>query len=293
MKRSEFMLTATASAIPVPSGPALGKTAFPAFASAPFPHPSRSAGHEYGGKHFDARAHYADDTVGVFVPARFHAGRTFDVVVHFHGWNNDVRTVFERYRLREQLVASARNAVLLVPQGPRDAPDSGDGKLELDDGGFRRFLDEATAWLRASRLIADAAVRRVVITAHSGGYGGSGGALLRGGASANVTDVLLFDAAYGYFDAFAAWVNASRDNHLLSVFTDDTSMGNATLMAMVQQAQPNLYVRLADAMTLEQLQTRAPTFALTATVAHDDLLQSRAWYELFLRTTALDSLDSG
>ena len=127
-----------------------------------------------------------------------------------------------------------------------------------------------------------------MLTAHSGGYGGAGGVLTRGGMNDSITDVILFDAAYGYFDAFADWARAPQ-HHLLSLFTGDTSTGNAALMGKVQEPTPNLYVRLADSMTLDQLQTRAPTFVLTS-VAHDDLLQKYSWYSLFLQTTALDAL---
>ncbi|MFN2528982.1 MAG: hypothetical protein ABR584_09740, partial [Candidatus Baltobacteraceae bacterium] len=110
--------------------------------------------------------------------------------------------------------------------------------------------------------------------------------LTRGGLNDHVTDVILFDSAYGYFDAIAAWAKGAPQNHLLSIFTDDTSTGNTALMGMLQAPSPNLYVRLAAAMTLEELQTRAPTFILTD-VPHDELMQKFNWYELFLRATAL------
>ncbi len=265
-----------------------GRTYFQSFGSAPFPHRSRTAGHDYQGKHYDFAGHYDDGTVGIFVPDTLHAmnGAT-DFIVHFHGWNNDVRTVFARYRLREQLVASGRNAVLVVPQGPKDANDSGDGKLELDPGGFLRFMNDVARWVRLNGNVPTAHIGRIVLSAHSGGYGGACGVLQRGGLSDSITDVLLFDAAYGYYDAFADWVKTSQQHHLLSLFTDDTSTGNTALMGMVQAPQPNVYVRLADTMTLAQLQTRAPTFILTTSVAHDELLQKHDWYSLFLQATAL------
>lgn len=102
-----------------------------------------------------------------------------------------------------------------------------------------------------------------------------------------ISDVVLFDAAYGYYEAFAQWTNADPSHHLLSVFTDDTSTGNTALMGMVQAAQPNIYARLGDSLTIAQLQTRAPSFVLTTSIAHDDLLTARNWYEMFLRSTAL------
>lgn len=270
----------------VPAQP--GRTFLQPFSSAPFPHSSRAQGHRYEGTLYDAAGHYDDSTVGVYVPAAFRDRGSTDFIVHFHGWKNNVRNVLVRYRLREQVEQSGRNAVLLVPQGPKDAPDSGDGKLELDAGGFARFMNDAVAWLRANGIVSSDRVGRIVLTAHSGGYGGAGGVLTRGGMNDTISDVVLFDSAYGYYDAFANWSNANRDHHLLSVFTDDTSTGNTALMGRVQAPEPNIYVHLGDTLTQAQLATRAPTFILTTSIAHDDLLTARSWYAMFLRSTALN-----
>lgn len=267
-----------------------GRTIFQPFDSAPFPHASRAGGHRYEGKYFDAATHYSDSTVAIYIPRAFRATTSVDYIVHFHGWNNDVQHVLQRYRLPEQLDASGRNAILIVPQGPKDAPDSGDGKLELDQNGFARFMTEVAAWLARSGYVSADKINRIVLTMHSGGYGGAGGVLTRGGMNQLITDVILFDSAYGYYEAFAGWTKAAPDNHLLSVFTDDTSTGNTALMGRLQAAQPNIFVRLGDTLTSAQLQTRAPTFILTTSIAHDDLLTARNWYAMFLQSTRLSAV---
>ncbi|HEX5275463.1 MAG TPA: hypothetical protein VFW34_09340 [Candidatus Rubrimentiphilum sp.] len=288
LSRLEF-LQATAATIAAAGLPAVtgGRTLVLPFASAPYPHASRAQGHTYQGRLYDAATHYSNSDVGIFIPDNWQP-RTgaLDFVVHFYGWNHDIAATFSTYRLREQMVASRRNAILIVPEGPTNAPDSGFGKLELDAGGFRRFISDVATQLKLMQLSNTDRVDRIVLTAHSGGYGGAGGVLTNGGMNDSITDVLLFDAAYGYFDAFADWARVPQ-HHLLSLFTSDTSTGNAALMGKLQAPTPNLYVRLADSMTLSQLQTRAPTFVLTR-VAHDELLQKYSWYSLFLQTTALD-----
>lgn len=296
MNRAAFLSqsAATLAAAGLPAGiPQIagGRTFVVPLPSAPYPHPSRANGHDYQGKHYDAASHYSNSNVAIFIPDgwRPRAG-AIDFVVHFYGWNHDIPKTLATYRLREQLSASKRNAILVVPQGPQNAPDSGDGKLELDAGGFKRFIGDVAAWLQGAGHAPVDRVGNIVLTAHSGGYGGAGGALLRGGINGNITDVLLFDAAYGYYDAFAGWANGSAQRHFLSLFTDDTSTGNAVLMSKLQAPQPNLYVFAAESMTLAQLQTRAPTFVLTTTVEHDNLLQQYSWYALFLQATALTSV---
>ena len=290
LTRSEFLqagaATIAAAGLPAVSG---GRTLILPFASAPYPHASRAQGHTYQGRLYDAATHYSNSDVGIFIPDGWRPRNgAVDLIVHLYGWDHDIAATYYTYRLREQVAASRRNAILVVPEGPTNAPDSGDGKLELDAGGFQRFMTDVAARLKQVQLSDTDRVGRIVLTAHSGGYGGAGGVLTRGGMNDSITDVILFDAAYGYFDAFADWARAPQ-HHLLSLFTGDTSTGNAALMGKVQEPTPNLYVRLADSMTLDQLQTRAPTFVLTS-VAHDDLLQKYSWYSLFLQTTALDAL---
>jgi hypothetical protein len=272
---------------PSPAGPP-GRTIMQPFATAPFPHASRANGHDYQGKHYDAATYYSDSTVGIYVPSYFRPGAKVDLIVHFHGWNNHVATVFTHYRLREQLEASGRNAILIVPQGPKDAPDSGDGKLELDTGGFARFIADVAAYLASSGITQSTSVGKIVLTAHSGGYGATGGILTRGGLNAQITDVLLFDALYGYFDAFTNWVAGGRSRHFISLYTTYTAVDNAHVMAKMQGPQPNLVVLDDSTLTLAHLQTREPTF-IYSDVAHDDLLQKFNWFALFLQTTALSA----
>ena len=62
-------------------------------------------------------------------------------------------------------------------------------------------------------------------------------------------------------------------------------------MAKMQAARSNPNVLDAGSMTLAQLQTRAPTFAVTTDVVHDELMQKHDWYELFLKGTALERRD--
>jgi hypothetical protein len=291
MRRIEAISLLTAAALATKVAQAQeaprGQTFMPSLPSAPYPHPSRANGHVYQGVTYDAAQHYSDSTVGIYLPPQFRASPSIGMVVHFHGWRNDVAGVFARYKLREQLDASGLNAVLVVPQGPKDSPDSGFGKLELDTDGFARFVRDVLAFLDRNGFPAIANPREIVLTAHSGGYGGEGGVLTRGGMNETISDVILFDAAYGYYDAYANWERNSVSGRLLSLFTDDTCTGNAVLMSKVQGATPNIFVRDAARMTLAQLQTRAPTFVVTTTVAHDDLLQQYNWFELFLKSTAL------
>jgi hypothetical protein len=77
----------------------------------------------------------------LFIPRGFHGAAKVNVLVYLHGWGNNVRKAIAGYKLREQVATSGQNIVLIVPKGPRDAGDSGCGKLE-DKDGLKHLVEE-------------------------------------------------------------------------------------------------------------------------------------------------------
>jgi hypothetical protein len=115
----------------------------------PFPHSSRHNGYTYQEnaadsttkKFFPRHPHYDDSTAIAVIPAGYHAvDGGNDLIIHFHGWWNEVDSVMETFGLVQQLLASRKNAILVLAQGPYLAPDSHGGKME-DEGGLRRFVE--------------------------------------------------------------------------------------------------------------------------------------------------------
>jgi len=137
----------------------------------------------------------------------------------------------------QQLATAKANAILIVPQGPKDAADSGGGKLELDPGGFAKLIDEITAYLNAEGKIHTSKVGRIVLSAHSGGYKVAAAVLHLGGMDKNITDVLLLDASYGSLEWFADWCKADPSHRLVSLFTDHLTEENKELMGLLNQAR--------------------------------------------------------
>lgn len=263
-----------------------GSTAFPRFASAPFPHESRRDGYKRGTKSF-AASKYQDSTVGVFVPAGFVPGPNVDFVVHFHGHNNHVSQVFDQFDLRREMRDSGLNAVLLVPQGPSDAADSGDGKLEHDPGSLDRLLAEALAFLASQgKAPAGAKVGKVALTAHSGGYLVTHSILGRGDMKGVVTDVLLFDATYGGLEHFAAWA-AVPGHRLVTICTDHLGHENAQLVALLQKRGVAVPVKLEEDLTVADLTRRGPLVILTTTLEHNETVSKRHFFSQWLAVSDL------
>jgi hypothetical protein len=266
-----------------------GETILRPFATAPFPHVSRAAGYtnNENGTFFDA-SHYSDSTIGIFVPAGYRPSTgSVDFLVHLHGWSNHVSRVLDRYQLREQVEGSGLNAILVVPQGPKDAQDSGDGKLEHDPGAFAAMLRDVANFLLASQKTRTANIGRIILSAHSGGYKGASYILQIGGLTDHITDVLLFDAAYADLDGFSNWEAGKGGRRFVSVFTDDTIGGNVQLIAALQSRKKPFTVLQGKDLNEAQLSRRESIFIYTPDLPHDETMQGRRYYELFLKTSRL------
>ncbi len=233
------------------------------FANAPYPHKSRENGFKGSSKTFGPE-HYTDSTVGIVIPKGYVPSDRVDYVVHFHGHMNHVANVLTKYKLPQQLVAAKVNAILIVPQGPTDAADSGGGKLELDPGAFGKLIDEVTDYLKAEGKIKTDKVGKIVLAAHSGGYKVTAAILHHGGKPKNITDVLLLDASYGSLEWFADWCKAApADHRLVSLFTDHLADENKLIMNQLDKAGVKYKTLEEEKLTDEQLKSRGPVFMHT------------------------------
>jgi hypothetical protein len=200
--------------------------------------------------------------------------------------------VLKRYRLIDHLVASGRNAVLVVPQGPQDAPDSSGGKL-ADADGFRRFMDDVTAGLRQSGALRQTnfSVGQIILSGHSGGYKVIASILDRGGLAEAVCEVWLFDALYADTDKFVAWMGRSSTGRLVNIYTDGGGTKRETealIATLKQRSTPFLAGEEAD-LKADDLRRRGFIFLHTA-LAHNDVVETHETFKTFLESSGLEAL---
>ncbi len=261
-----------------------GWTVLHSFKNAPFPDESRANGHTYDGKFYSTPEHYSDSTVGIYIPAHFHPGKKINFVVHFHGWNNHVSNVFDRYELKRQFDAAGLNAVLLVPEGPKDAPDSSGGRLERQPDAFKLLVEEVFDFLKAGHRLGTAnRIGGITLTAHSGGYNVVSAILKHGGLRQNVTDVVLFDASYGGLEGYVDWIAEGHGRRLLSIFTEHLAVRNYQLITMLQSKGIPFQTLMDGALTEELLAPRKAIFIHTTEIEHDEIMQKRDYFTLFLK----------
>ena len=257
--------------------------------SAPFPHPKRADGHKYQGKDFSAKEHYSDNTVAIFIPKGFREKGQVDFVVHFHGWQNNVEGVLKQYRLIEQLCESRRNLVLVVPQGPRNAPDSFGGKLE-DADGFKRFMADVVATLQQKSALKkkDFAIGQIALSGHSGGYEVISAIVDRGGVTDHVREVWLFDALYAQTDKFLGWIDRHQ-GRFLDIYTEHggTKAESEQLMAVLQQRGAKFFSGKESEAKVADLEANKLVF-IFSDLAHNDVVDKHQTFRDFLETSCLE-----
>jgi hypothetical protein len=251
-----------------------------------FPHEKRAQGHTYEGKAYLAGVHYSDRTVAIFVPKGFRAGDVTNLVFYFHGWRNNVDDTFAKFRVAEQLAASGVNAVLVLAEGPKNAPDSFGGKLE-ETGVFSSLVSDVLGALKARGVIANTKPGSIVLAGHSGAYRVMAFILTRGGLTANIREVYLFDALYGQSEKFAHWIDRFPGK-LIDIYTAEggTRDQSRDLMDDLRAWEIPFVAVPESAVTPDLLRKNRLVF-IDSPLAHDDVVAKNEQFRTYLTASSL------
>jgi hypothetical protein len=251
-----------------------------------FPHEKRANGHTYEGKAYPADVHYGDRTVAIFVPKGFRAGDATDLVFYFHGWRNNVDDTLAKYRVAEQLAASGVNAVLVLAEGAKNAPDSFGGKLE-ETGVFSRLVSDVLATLKARGMIGSTKPGSIVLAGHSGAHRVMAFILTRGGLTANIREVYLFDALYGQSEKFAHWIDRFAGK-LVDIYTVEGGTRDQSLDLMDDlRAWDIPFVAVPESALTQDLLRKNRLVFIDSPLEHDDVVAKNEQFRAFLTASAL------
>ncbi|HEY3350118.1 MAG TPA: hypothetical protein VGM13_10115 [Thermoanaerobaculia bacterium] len=251
-----------------------------------FPHEKRAAGHTYEGKAYPADVHYADRTVAIFVPKGFRAGDATNLVFYFHGWRNNVDDTLRQFKVAEQLAASGVNAVLVLAEGPKNSPDSFGGKLE-ETGVFKGLVADVLGTLKARGLVATTKPGSIVLAGHSGAYRVMAFILTRGGLTANVREVYLFDALYGQTEKFAHWVDRFP-GRLIDIYTKEGGTKDQSLDLMDDlRAWDVPFAAVPESAVTPELLKKNRLVFVDSPLAHDDVVARNGQFRTYLEASSL------
>jgi len=203
-----------------------------------FPDSGRQNGHTYDSILYDAATHYNDSSVLLIVPPRFSAKENADLIFWFHGWRNNIDTANVFYELEKQFIASKRNAILVLAETAKNAPDSYGGKLE-QPGGFSLLVADVLLHLKQHRIISPRVKPGLITLAgHSGGYEVIAKILQNG--KLPVHEVFLYDALYAQQSEFLNWIKQDPRNIFIHYYTDHGGTYENSIEFMQQLQKENI-----------------------------------------------------
>jgi hypothetical protein len=267
----------------------LGNLMIPQFSSAPFPHPDRAQGRFYNNQTFSARAHYSDSSVAIFIPKGFAPEKSIDLVLYFHGWNNNIDTACAQFQLIEQFVESKKNAIFIFPEGPKDSPDSFGGRME-ETGGLKNLVNDVLNYLKKENRIKTENAGKIVLAGHSGAYRVISFALMRGGMTKNISDVILFDALYGQTEKYAYWIDRYK-GRFVNIYTDSGGTKNESenLMADLKGWGKTFFAKEEKDLSLTELKNNRLIFIHTD-LTHNEVLAVRRQFRDYLLSSKLQNI---
>lgn len=260
-----------------------GETLIVPMANAPYPHESRQDGWKIRDRLYPRDPHYIDSSVGIFIPTGYEPSETADLLFYFHGHMNNVRKALDVFKLREQIAAAGRNVVAVFPEGPKDAEDSGCGKLD-EKGGLDRLAREVLDRLAADGKIRTRRLGRVLLAGHSGAYRVISFCLEHGGLEEHISDVCLLDASYGRLDAFVEFTARRPQARLFSIFTDHLGGENVFLMTHLREKGVRYELTAEQWASDAMLRDTRVLFLHAEKLTHDGTV---AWLQRWLSATSL------
>jgi predicted esterase len=172
----------------------------------------------YNGVTYNTKEHYSDSSAYIFVPDYFEPNKPYQFVFWFHGWGNNIDTGLAQFKVKEQFYAARLNAILVFPEGPKNAPDSYGGKFEKADT-FNHFVKDVSDFLLSERLIQKNKEPEFIYAGHSGAYEVMSFLLLH--SKYRCRGFILFDALYGQEEKFTMQLQQDSKTKCINIFTDE------------------------------------------------------------------------
>jgi hypothetical protein len=250
-------------------------------ANTSFPDTGRMSGHLYDSVLYSTTDHYSDSDVLIITPRNFHATAKADLIFWFHGWNNNIDSALVSYGLSRQFAKSNVNAVLVLAETAKDAPDSYGGKLEQPNT-FRRLASDVLKKLYEEKIVgAKCTAGNVILAGHSGAYRVMAGILQNGNVPVN--EVILFDALYADTDIFMKWLTAGSEHRFIDLYTDHGGTLDETQSMLQQIRDLKLSAdSLEEANLTQRISEENKILFIHSLHPHNDIIQHPDNFEMFI-----------
>lgn len=249
-----------------------------------FPDTGRMKGHLYNDSLYSTVDHYSDSSVVIIIPENFDAKKKADMIFWFHGWNNNIDSALTSYGLSRQFAESGVNAILVLAETAKDAPDSYGGKLG-EENTFNKLVKDVLQKLVSVHVIsARCRAGNIILAGHSGAYGVIANILQNGNIPVN--EIILFDALYADTDKFLNWLKGDKNHRFINLYTNNGGTYNETKEMMRRVKDLNIPEDSVEEteVTAAMLQSNKIIFIHTFH-EHNNIIQHPDNFKLFLDNT--------
>lgn len=249
-----------------------------------FPDTARAKGHIYKNVLYNAAEHYKDSSVIIITPKNLDAGKKVDIIFWFHGWENNIDSAVVRYKLAKQFAASKVNAVLVLAETTKDAPDSYGGKLE-QEGVFKNLVNDVLNKLKIEKTISKKCEPgNIILAGHSGAYRVMAYILQMGNMP--VKKVILFDALYAERNKFLNWIQSDTGNSFVNIYTNGGGTDGESKEMVKELMKVNITTDTLEEkdITPELLQKDRIVF-IHSLNKHNDIINDPDNFQLFIENT--------
>lgn len=253
-----------------------------------FPDTGRTKGHFYNGTNYSMEEHYNDNSIRMIVPSGFHTNKKVNFIFWFHGWNNNIDTAIEFYRLKQQFEQSGINAIMVLAETAKDAPDSYGGKLE-NKGVFNELLHDVLLKLKKlKQLKSNAKADKIILAGHSGAYRVIANILANG--KTNIDEVILFDALYADTDKYINWIKQNSNHKFINLYTNfggtDEETGN---MKKLLNEQKIVFKSIEETELSPTGLKSSNILFIHSLHQHNDIIFNPDNFKLFLKNSVINT----
>ena len=241
-------------------------------------------GHIYNNVLYNTVDHYSDSSVIIITPKNFVAKKKVDMIFWFHGWGNNIDKALIAYGLSRQLAEADLNAVLVLAETAKNAPDSYGGKLEQNNT-FHKLVKDVLQKLVHMHVISSRdRAANMILAGHSGAYRVMANILQNGNVPVN--EVILFDALYADTDKFMSWLAADKNHRFINLYTNHGGTYDETKDMIYQITNLNLPVDSLEEVDVTPAIIKANKIIFIHTLhEHNDIIQHPDNLKLFIENS--------
>jgi hypothetical protein len=248
-----------------------------------FPETKRLNGYVYDSLFYDFNNHYRDSSVLMVVPDKLHVLHdSIDIIFWFHGWHNNIDTALSYYHLATQFIAAHKNAILVLTEAAKNAPDSYGGKLEQQNI-FKGLVQDVIQNLQANKIILTSCKPgNIILAGHSGAYRVIAYMLQNGGV--RIKEVDLFDALYSETNKFMQWLKEERGTRFINMYTNTGGGTDEVSIKMTDalKTQKISFLFAEENNLNDTLLMREGIYFIHSTRQHNDIIFNPDNFLLFL-----------